>query len=64
MAAATAKPAKAKKSAMSGLSKAKLRAYLLAHTTIPDTAWNAGYGAQPDREKGESREAYIKRVLA
>jgi hypothetical protein len=56
------KPAKARKSAIAGLSKAKLLAYLLEHQTIPDKAWNAAYGA-PEREKGESREAYIKRVL-
>ena len=57
------KPAKGKKtSAMAGLSKAKLRAYLLAHTTIPDRAWNEAYGS-PEREKGERREAFIKRVL-
>jgi ribonuclease HI len=57
------KPAKAKKSAMAGLSKAKLRSYLLEHTTVPDKAWNAAYGA-PAREDGENRETYIRRVLA
>lgn len=57
------KPAKAKKSAMAGLSKAKLRSYLLEHITVPDKAWNAGYGA-PVREDGENRETYIRRVLA
>lgn len=57
------KPAKAKKSAIAGLSKAKLRAYLLEHQTVPDKAWNAAYGA-PAREKGETREHYVKRVLA
>ncbi len=65
MSAATAeKPATAKKpkSAIAGLSKAKLRAYLLSHVTVPDTVWNADYGA-PEREKGETREAFIRRVL-
>ena len=57
------KPAKAKKSAMAGLSKAKLRSYLLEHITVPDKAWNAAYGA-PAREDGENRETYIHRVLA
>src|SRR5262249_5625194 len=57
------KPAKAKKSAISGLSKAKLRAYLLDDATIADKAWNAAYGS-PEREKGETRGAYIRRVLA
>jgi hypothetical protein len=60
---ATARKKSAKKSAIAGLSKTKLRAYLLSHVTVPDKAWNAAYGA-PEREKGESREAYIKRVLA
>ena len=55
--------ARSKKSGLNGLSKAKLREKLLASQTIPDGAWNAAYGA-PAREKGESREAYIKRVLA
>jgi ribonuclease H / adenosylcobalamin/alpha-ribazole phosphatase len=57
------KPAKAKKSGMTGLSKAKLRSYLLEHITVPDKAWNAAYGA-PAREDGENRETYIRRVLA
>jgi ribonuclease HI len=57
------KPAKAKKSAMAGLSKAKLRSYLLEHITVPDKAWNAAYGA-PAREDRENRESYICRVLA
>jgi hypothetical protein len=63
MAAATTKKRPAKKSALTGLSKAKLRTYLLEHQTIPDRAWNAAYGA-PAREKGETRAAYIRRVLA
>lgn len=54
---------KAKKSGLAGLSKAKLRAKLLATPTIADGAWNEAYGA-PEREKGETREAYIKRVLS
>ena len=57
------KPAKAKKSAMAGLSKAKLRSYLLEHITVSDKAWNAAYGA-PARKDGENRETYIRRVLA
>jgi ribonuclease H / adenosylcobalamin/alpha-ribazole phosphatase len=57
------KPATAKKSAMAGLSKAKLRSYLLDHTTGPDKAWNTAYGA-PAREDGENRETYIRRMLA
>jgi hypothetical protein len=52
----------AEKSAMAGLSKAKLRSYLLEHTTVPDKAWNAAYGA-PAREDGENRETYIRRML-
>ena len=65
-AAAAEKPAKAKKAkkpGLAGLSKAKLREKLLATPTIPDRAWNGAYGA-PEREKGETREAYIRRVLA
>jgi ribonuclease H / adenosylcobalamin/alpha-ribazole phosphatase len=57
------KPAKTKKSAMVDLSKAKLRSYLLEHITVSDKSWNAAYGA-PAREDGESRETYIRRVLA
>ena len=58
------KSANAKKSTMAGLSKAKLRSYLLEHTTVvPDKAWNAAYGT-PAREDGENRETYIRRVLA
>lgn len=57
------KPAKAKKSAMAGLSKAELSSYLLGHITVPDKAWNGAYGA-PTREDGENRETYIRRVLA
>lgn len=57
------KSARAKKSAMAGLSKVNLRSYLLEHKTIPDTAWNAPYGA-PARENSENRETYILRVLA
>jgi ribonuclease HI len=56
-------PAKARQSAMAGLSKAKLRSYLLEHTTVPDKAWNTAYGA-PAREDGENRETYIRRTLA
>ncbi len=54
---------KSKSSSLAGLSKAKLRAKLLAATTIPDKAWIGAFGS-PAREKGESREQYIKRVLA
>ncbi len=57
------KPAQAKKSAISGLSKSDLRSYLLEHITVSDRAWNAAYGA-PAREDGENRETYIRRVLA
>jgi hypothetical protein len=56
------KPAKAK-SSITGLSKAKLREKLLAAPVIPDKAWVAAYGS-PEREKGESREAFIRRILA
>lgn len=56
-------PVRAKKSAMAGLSKAKLRSYLLEHITVSDTAWKGAYGA-PAREDGENRETYIRRVLA
>ena len=57
------KPARAKKSAMAGLSNAKLRSYLLEHITVPDKAWNGPYRA-PAREDGENRETYIRRLLA
>ncbi len=56
-------PGKAKKSAMADLSKAELRSYLLEHITVSDKTWNAAYGA-PAREDGETRETYIRRVLA
>jgi hypothetical protein len=59
---ATAKKS-TKKSAIAGLSKTKLRAYLLSHVTVPDKAWNEAYGT-PEREKGESRQQYVRRVLA
>ena len=55
--------AKAKKTGLASLSKAALRKKLLETPTIADQAWNAAYGA-PEREKGETREAYIRRVLA
>ena len=50
--------AKAKKSALSGLSKTALRKHLLERITIPDHAWNGGFGA-PEREKGETREVLV-----
>jgi ribonuclease HI len=59
----TKKPAKAKKSAMAGLSKAELRSYLLENINVTDTAWKRAYGA-PARKDGENRETYIRRVLA
>jgi hypothetical protein len=55
--------AKAKKSGLASLSKKSLREKLLATPTIADHAWNGAYGS-PKREKGETREVYIKRVLA
>lgn len=58
-----AKKPVSKKSGLAGLSKANLKAKLLATPTIPDGAWKEACGA-PEREKGETREQYIKRVLA
>ena len=66
----TRKPAKAKAKkgglAEATASKAKLRAYLLDHQTVGDSAWLAyrkEHGLPESREKGESREAFVKRVL-
>lgn len=44
------------------MSKTALRKHLLAVPTIPDRQWAQARGV-PAREKGETREAYIKRVL-
>jgi hypothetical protein len=57
------KPAKGKKSSLASLTKAKLREHLLSHPTLSDKVWIAAYGS-PEREKGETRDAFIKRVLA
>lgn len=57
-------PAKsAKKTGLASLSKAKLREKLLATQTISDGAWTHLHG-NPEREKGENRESFIRRVLA
>lgn len=60
------KPATAKKkSGLASMSKTALRKKLLACVQIPDSAW-ASYRQEhglPEREKGESREAFIRRVL-
>lgn len=48
------------------LTKTALRKKLLETRTIPDRAWAAwreAKGIDASREKGESREAFIKRVL-
>jgi hypothetical protein len=42
--------------------KTKLRKHLLAVPTIADKAWAPARGL-PVRDPGETREAYIKRVL-
>lgn len=68
MTVASAKnPARAKKGGgLASLSKTALRKKLLETVTIPDGAW-ASYRQEhglPDREPGETREAFIKRVLA
>lgn len=59
--------AKKKDSGIASLSKTALRKKLLETITIPDKAWAAWrekHGIEAVREKGESREAYIRRVLA
>ncbi len=43
--------------------KLALRKYLLEDQTVTDRAWIEAYGS-PGREKGESREAFIRRMLA
>lgn len=52
-----------KKPSLTDLPEPDLRAKLLATPTLPDQAWAPKLG-KPDREKGESRSAYIARVLA
>jgi hypothetical protein len=42
--------------------KAELRKLLLAKPTIADRAWAPARGV-PGRNEGETRSAYIKRVL-
>ncbi len=54
---------KPKKSALTDLPEPELRAKLLATPTLPDRAWAPALG-KPEREKGESRTAYIERVLS
>jgi ribonuclease HI len=56
------KPAR-KKTGLAALSASELLRKLLVVPTICDSAWNTAYGAPP-REKGETRETYIRRVLA
>lgn len=48
---------------LQGLSKAKLRDKLLATITYPDSCWVHEYG-HPQRENGENRETFIRRVLS
>ena len=58
-----AKPGRsAKASGLAGMTDRQLRAYLLAHITVGDASWAPGRQAPP-RNEGESRDAYIKRVL-
>lgn len=40
----------------------KLAKFLLAHVTYPDSSW-ADRAGDKSRRKGESREAFIQRVL-
>jgi hypothetical protein len=47
---------------LEALSKAALRKHLLATPTIADRAWAPARGV-PARNEGETRTAYIKRVL-
>jgi hypothetical protein len=51
-----------KKKGLASLTKKALREKLLATPTIPDHAW-VGFHGSPEREKGEIREAFIRRVL-
>jgi hypothetical protein len=52
-----------KKPSLTDLPEPELRAKLLASPTLPDSAW-APKLAKPKRAEGESRTAYIERVLA
>jgi len=66
--AARSKKAQAPKEAtknpsLAVLPEPELRAKLLASPTLPDSAWAPKLG-KPVREEGESRTAYIERVLA
>lgn len=59
------KPTKGK-SSLASLSKTALRKKLLETVTISDSMWRA-YREEhglPERESGESRETFIRRVLA
>lgn len=56
-AAATRKPS------LTDLPEPELRAKLLISPTLPDSAWAPKLG-KPGRADGESRTAYIERVLA
>jgi hypothetical protein len=60
-----AERAKAKKSAIASLSKTALRKKLLETVTISDAMWKAYRDEHglPEREKGETREAFIRRTL-
>ncbi len=44
------------------LPDAELAEYLLAHQTLPDATWKERAGGK-SRQKGESREVFIRRVL-
>ena len=54
---------KNKKPSLTDLPEPELRAKLLATPTLPDQAWAPKLG-KPERAEGESRTAYIERVLA
>src|SRR5437867_2227782 len=53
---ATSKPS------LTDLPEPELRAKLLATPTLPDSAWAPKLG-KPERAEGETRTAYIERVL-
>lgn len=63
----TVTPAKTRKQkGLNDLSRTGLQKKLLETPTISDGAWRAYREANdlPERDKGESREAFIRRVLA
>ena len=51
-----------KNPSLTDMPEPELRAKLLATPTLPDQAWAPKLG-KPERAEGESRTAYIERVL-